>query len=272
MEYHTVGKIVWASDVHLNFLSKVADRQRFYTDIASWGPDAVVISGDIAESHNVVELIAELESHVNAPVLFVLGNHDFYRSSVKRVKESVAHLGYLPKSGLSGVVALSESTALVGVDGWGDCRNGDYENSRLTMSDWLWIEELNVAYLKGKQELKKTLQKLADRDARLLKKRVTMALKNGFKRIIIVTHVPPFENACFCAGRKSTSDGLPFFSSQILGTTIKPIAAQHQDVTFTWICGHTHSRVELQVMPNLVVHVAHAAYYYPTVAGEIEYE
>lgn len=264
-----MSKIVWTSDIHLNFLSKIADRKAFYEDIRNRNPDCVVISGDIAESHNVVKLLQEMQTSLQIPVYFVLGNHDFYRSNVKDVKASVAHLGYLPNLG---VLPLSESTALVGVDSWGDCRNGDYENSKLTMSDWLYITELNKAYLTGRTALKTALQKLADRDARVLKKNVLTALKTGFKRIIIITHVPPFENASYNAGRKSGNDGLPFFSSQILGTMIKPIAEQNPNIDFLWLCGHTHSKVSLQVLQNLEIRVAQSEYYYPTVAGVLDYE
>ncbi len=266
-------KLVWASDIHLNFINGTGidrnARELFYADILNRNPDCVVISGDIAESHNVVELLQEVELSVGAPLYFVLGNHDFYRSSVKAVKESVKHMGYIPNMG---VIPLSASTALVGVDAWGDCRNGDYENNTMTMSDWLYIEELNAAYLKGPAKLKKALQKLADADAQLLAKRVTKAVAGGFKRIIIVTHVPPFENACLNSGRKSTPSGLCFFSSRILGETIEPIAREHSEVDFLWLCGHTHSRVTLHVRENLEVRVAGAEYYYPQVNGVIEYD
>jgi predicted phosphohydrolase len=230
----------------------------------------MVISGDIAESHDVAGHIEDIETAVRAPVYFVLGNHDFYGSSVKKVKASVKHLSHLDQIPL---ISLSETTALVGVDAFsGDCRNGNYDNSRLTMSDWLHIDDLRGPYGRGKQELKKALQKLADGYARKLKRRVLRAISEGFKRIIIVTHAPPFENACLYAGKKSTPDGLCFFSSQCLGTTIEPIAKQFPNIDFLWLCGHTHSKVTLNVLKNLQVRVAGAEYFYPTVVEEIKYE
>ncbi len=261
-----MGTIIWLSDIHLNFLNEKM-RSDFYAKIPSC--DHIVISGDIAESHNVLTFIADMEMATGTPVHFVLGNHDFYGSSIKNVRACSKKLNWIPRN--MGT-PLSDTTILVGVDGWGDCRNGDYENSRLTMSDWLYIEELNKAYLQGSVKLKKALQKIADDDAKKLAKRVTTALANGFKRIIIVTHVPPYENACLNAGRKSTPDGLCFFSSQILGTTIEPIARANPDIDFLWLCGHTHSKVALHVLKNLEVRVAGSEYYYPTIAEEIKYE
>lgn len=262
-------KIVWTSDIHLNFLSEIEERNKFYSDILQRNPDCVVISGDIGEAPDVIQYVTEIETYISKPVYFVLGNHDFYESSIKATRQSVKHLGYL---GSKQLIKLSEDTALIGVDGWGDCRNGDYENSRLTMSDWLYIKELKKAYLSGSQALKKELQRIADGDAAKLSRRVQKAVKNGFKRIIIVTHVPPYEEACLNSGRKSTPSGLPFFSSRILGDKIEPIAKQNPNIDFLWLCGHTHSKVDLNVLANLRILVAESAYYYPTVAGEIEYD
>lgn len=255
-------KLIWCSDIHLNFLRNFDDRNDFYTCIKEADGDAVIVSGDIAESHNVVPLLKEMCDTTRLPVFFVLGNHDYYGSNIASVKRSLRHFSYLPRENY---VALSESTALLGVDGWGDCRNGDYDNSRLTMSDWLHIEDLKKGHLHGMDKLKTVLQYLADKDARALKRKTLKAIKEGFKRIIIITHVPPFEEASLHAGRKSTPDGLPFFSSQILGSTILPIAKKNPGVDFLWLSGHTHSRVKYKACDNMVCKVAKAKYYYPQI-------
>lgn len=256
-------KLIWASDVHLNFLyNKEELRYEFYDKLREVKGDSVLITGDIAESHNVVFFLSEMQEAVGIPVYFVLGNHDFYGSSVLKVKQSVKHLGYLPKN--MGT-PLSDDTILIGVDGWGDCRNGDYENSRLVMSDWLYIDDLRKEYGRGMQCLKTQLMKLADMDASKLKRRVLKAIRDGFKRIIIATHVPPFEEVCLCAGRKSTPSGLPFFSSQCLGTTILPIAKKFPNIDFLWLSGHTHSRAKHKPCNNLQSKVAKAEYYFPQI-------
>ena len=265
-----MGKLLWMSDIHLNF---VRDASFFNAEVKNsvdqYGISHVLVTGDIAESHNVIPYITDMECAIGIPVHFVLGNHDFYGSSIKKTRESVMHLNYLRRN--TGT-PISSTTILIGVDGWGDCRNGDYENSRLVMSDWLYIDELRIAHGKGSAKLKTALQKIADTDARLLACRVKKAITDGFKRIIIATHVPPYEGACLYAGRKSTPDGLCFFSSRILGECIEPIAKAHTDIDFLWLCGHTHSKVVLHVRENLEVRVAGSEYYYPTVAGVIDYE
>jgi len=257
--------LIWVSDIHLNFINKEA-RKDFYKMLEG---NVIVISGDIGESHNVVSLIKEMGSETKLPVYFVLGNHDYYGSSLKEVKKSVRKFGYLSQFNY---IPLSEDTTLLGVDGWGDCRNGDYENSRLTMSDWLYIDDLRKGYGQSQEKLKETIQTLSDKDARSLKRKVNKAVKLGYKKVIIVTHVPPFEEACLLAGRKSTPSGLPFFSSKILGDSILPIANKNPEVDFLWLCGHTHSRVTYKPSDNMTVKVAKAEYYFPRVEEVIRVE
>lgn len=254
-------KLIWTSDIHLNFLGEKG-RLDFYTTIKKKKPGAVIVSGDIAESHNVVPILTGMQDYLGVPVYFVLGNHDFYGSGLKAVKDSVKRLNCLTNS--EGI-ALTKKTFMVGVDGWGDCRNGDYENSHITMSDWLYIDDLRKGYGQGRKELKETLQKLADVDAIDLKRKVVQALTNGYKKIIIVTHVPPFAEACLYAGTKSTPSGLCFWSSKILGDTILPIAQKNPDVDFLWLSGHTHSRATYKPCENMTVKVAEAQYYFPVV-------
>ncbi len=156
------------------------------------------------------------------------------------------------------------------MDGWGDCRYGDYENSRLTMSDWIYIDDLRKGYGKGMAELKTTLQALADKDAEFLKKKVTLAAQT-YKKIIIVTHVPPFEEAALHAGKKSTPSGLPFFASKCLGEAILPIAKQNPDIEFIWLSGHTHSRAKYKPCNNMTVKVAKSEYYFPQVEAVFDF-
>ena len=266
-------KLIWASDVHLNFLHKNEEARRaFYLQLKEAEGDSILITGDIAESHNVVLYIEEMQERTGKPVYFVLGNHDFYGTSVLNVKQSVNHLNYLPKN--MGT-PLSEDTILIGVDGWGDTRNGDYDNGRLIMSDWIYIDDLRKEYGKGMAKLKVQLMKLADADARKLERRVLKALSeriecesghvNKYTKIIIASHVPPFEESCLHAGRKSTPSGLPFFSSRCLGDTILPIAKKHPEVDFLWLSGHTHSRATFHAAPNLTSKGAKAEYYFPQI-------
>lgn len=255
-------KLIWLSDIHLNFLNERL-RKEFYDTLVSADGDLVVISGDIGESQNFVSYIKEMGEHTKLPIFFVMGNHDYYGSSVKNVRKKVKKFCWL---GNDEGQALSETTFLTGVDGWGDCRLGDFEGSKLVMSDWIYISDLYKAYGTGiKSSLKNVLQRLADNDAAQLKSNVEKAVSKGYRKIIITTHVPPFEEASLHLGKPGGPDGLPFYASKCLGDAILPIAESNPQLDFLWLSGHTHSRATYKPLSNMTVKVAKAEYYRPTV-------
>lgn len=259
----------WISDVHLNFLS-LSQRMEFYEQLKG---DSVLISGDIAESHNICLILGEMAEVVKSPIYFVLGNHDFYGSSAVKVRKAVKALKkplcWLPKR--KGV-KLNKYTALTGQDGWADARIGDPANSRIVMNDWIYIEELFQGYAGGSQErLWECMRKLADRDAAELKKNIEYwAKRPRIEQIISVTHVPPFESCALHNGRKSTPSGLPYYTSKVIGDVLIEVADKYRHINFLHLSGHTHSQANVSVRPNLTVRVAKAEYFKPQIEAIIE--
>jgi predicted phosphohydrolase len=123
-------KLLWVTDPHLNFLSRRA-RQRFGRALAAHG-DALLVTGDIAESPSLVRILRDLAGSYAKSVYFVLGNHDFYGSSIVRTGQLAAEISGRRLHWLTraGAVRLSEETALVGHDGFYDGRNGT------PLNDW----------------------------------------------------------------------------------------------------------------------------------------
>src|SRR5262245_13897401 len=120
-------RLAWATDIHLNFLSP-AQARSFYCKVGETAPDAVLLSGDIAEAPSVERYLLEMAEHLQRPLYFVLGNHDFYGGSIQDVRARMAALSaehrWLRWLNVAGVVPLTEETALVGHDGWADGRLG----------------------------------------------------------------------------------------------------------------------------------------------------
>ena len=83
-------KLAWATDVHLNFLTTMA-RRRFLEPIREQA-DALVVTGDIAESNSLGAMLMVMDSLVGRPIYFVLGNHDFYKGSVAGTRSAVAEM------------------------------------------------------------------------------------------------------------------------------------------------------------------------------------
>jgi hypothetical protein len=117
-------RLAWATDIHLDHAGESA-RRKFCQSVKEQA-DALVVTGDIAESRILGSALTALAALTERPVYFVLGNHDFYRGSIADTRRQVAYvvgdtegLVYLSQSG---VVELTPNTALIGHDGWADVK------------------------------------------------------------------------------------------------------------------------------------------------------
>ena len=266
-------KLAWLTDIHINFLEK-NERLQFYKKIIRKKCDGILISGDIAEGNSIVDLLTEMADTIQKPLYFVLGNHDYYFSSVTGVIKDVtkltkAHSGLFWLN-IAGIQVLSENTILLGQDGWADGRLGDYQNSRVVLDDSRLIAELFQKKVLGKNQLLQKMQSLADIDAKKLKSNLFKAISHNAKKIIVLTHVPPFKETCLYQGKISGDDWLPFFGSKAMGDVLLEIAQQNPDVEFLVLCGHTHGKACYSPLNNLMVKAGGAEYYKPAIQEVIE--
>ena len=261
-------KLVWLTDIHLNFIDEYA-RQIFYQKIIDTHCHAVLISGDIAEAPSVSTLMKEMAAQLKIPIYFILGNHDYYRGQVTEVREAMSDLTksqkllyWLPASGMQ---RLNENTLLIGQDGWADGRFGDYQNSRVILNDSRMIADLFQETIIGKDQLLEKMQQLADADAERLHHDLKLAVSQNPKKIIVLTHVPPFKEACMHLGKMSDDDWLPYFSSKVTGDVLMQVAKESAQIEFLVLSGHTHSEAYYQPLNNLCVKAGKAEYYRPEV-------
>jgi len=195
--------------------------------------DALVVSGDIAESNSLDEILRQMDAVLTMPVYFVLGNHDFYRGDVAGIRSAVAgmvsgakNLVYLSQAG---VVELLPSTALVGHDGWPDARLGDFDGSNVIFNDFLLIDELrhwNNPYTLDRPALRKALQALGDEAAGYLKGVLPLAAEQ-YPHVIVATHVPPIREAAWYQGRPSGDEYLPFVCCKAVGDVLLEVARSY---------------------------------------------
>ena len=257
-------RLAWLTDIHLNFVDARAVRG-FFESVAEEA-DALAISGDIGESHNVCHYLRTIEEIVEKPIYFVLGNHDFYRGSIPQVRRIVSglanesrHLKYLTAMG---VEELTPRTVIIGHDGWPDAGFGDYLGSDVILNDHLLIAELLVCWngvSLDKQRLKPILTALAEEAARHFEG-VLAAAASKYPNVIAVTHVPPFREAAWYQGKTSAEDFLPYFASKAVGDVIVRVMQAHPNSSLLVLCGHTHGGGQLQVLDNLRVLTGEAKY------------
>lgn len=277
-------RLAWATDIHLDFLGDDAVR-RFAAELAAPRADALILSGDLSHAELLEHHLRLLSQGVPGPVYFVLGNHDYYGSSIAAVRQAVRELGlrrprlcWLPAAG---VVRLTERTALVGIDGWADARLGAPETTPVVLNDFFHIEELAArvdpvararpAYFRAtdRSGLHAELRARGDAEAAACRALLGEALA-AYERVVVVTHVPPFAAACWHEGRTSDDDWLPYFTCAAVGEVLRELAAGAPDRDITVLCGHTHGVGEAAVLPNLRVLTGGAEYRRPVLQRVLE--
>lgn len=257
-------RLVWLSDIHLNFLN-TAGVASFLEDVALTEPAAVAISGDIGEAPDFTHYLLRLAERIQRPILFVLGNHDFYGSSIAAVREQARHLvresplvRYLP---VFEIIQLSASTAIVGHDGWGDGRAGAGGQSPVELADFDHIQDLKGLTRPQRQA---KLNLLGEEAAQHYRRVLPTALER-FRHVFVLTHVPPFPESCWHQGRMADREWQPHFVCQAAGDALRELALRFPAARMTVLCGHTHSPGHVQVLPNLEVLTAAAEYGRPMI-------
>ena len=264
-------RLVWTTDPHLNHVP-VQQWERWITTIASHGPDGVVISGDISEGDDVVFQLRRIAQSLTVPIYFVLGNHDFYQSSIGSTRQNVICasrdsrlLHYLTDTT---AVQLAERVFLVGEDGWGDATEGDFEGSPIRLNDFRLIEDFRSA---DPGHWKQQLQQLGAESADRLSAKLD-ALPSDTRHALVITHVPPYRDACWYEGKTTDDNWAPFFVCGQVGRVLRRASESRPECQFTVLCGHTHHAGVAIIASNLVVHTGAADYGHPDIEGLVSME
>lgn len=244
-------RAVWLTDLHLNFLSS-STIASFLKKVGQKQPNIILVTGDTGESHDAFEYL-EMISKV-APTWYVLGNHDYWGSSIKSVRKIALERNWTSRSiWLSDLspVKLTENTTLVGIDGWGDGQCGNAMTSQIWMNDWDRIHELKLASQQGAIERITQLNALGVQEGQRLKEKLDQV--ESTKNLLVATHVPPFPDACWHNGERSNPNWLPWYACVGVGKVLSDFVIERPDVNVTVLCGHTHGKGVYQHLPNLIV-------------------
>ena len=123
-----IHNLLWMSDLHLD-QAPTKNCRKLLRDLKNAEYDAAVITGDTAASATLVPHLKAL-AHACAPrpLFVVLGNHDFYGSSLiatqGEVRSALPQGSNLHHLQDHGVVWLNKHTVLIGHHGWADARCG----------------------------------------------------------------------------------------------------------------------------------------------------
>lgn len=260
-------RIAWMTDIHLNFLG-TAQIEDWLSTIKKDDYDAMLITGDIGEADSLQDYLIRIADYLGIPIYFVLGNHDYYGSSIQNVRANVRRLnaahGQLHWLSEQGVVKFSDTVGLIGHGAWGDGGYGDFLGSELMLNDYHLIQDL--CNLEPNQRLVK-LRALGQASALYIQRNLSIALER-FEHVYVALHVPPFQEACWYAGKTPLDDDdyLPHFTCKAVGDVLLDIAEQYPTKQITVLCGHTHGSGEAMMRANLHVITEGAEYGQPMIA------
>lgn len=251
--------IAWITDIHLDHLTS-DEIERFMREIDAAAPDCVLIGGDTATAPRLEGDLKMIAEALQRPIYFVLGNHDFYGGSIAGIYETFKRNGlqsewlhWLPASE---VVALTEHTGLIGHGCFADGRLGRAEQSRILFNDYFHIDEFVRV---GPQQRFALMNELGDQAAGMVRKMLSGAVQQ-FSSLYLLTHVPPFREACWHEGRITHAEFLPHLSCKAVGDVLLEIMGAHPECHLTVLSGHTHGSGEVHILPNLKVITGGAEY------------
>lgn len=291
--YIFMKNYVWMTDVHFDFLGSNLQEQREnieyvlsevfgnVSDIAG-----IFITGDISNGHYIIDHLKIVSNYLgNTQLYFVCGNHDFYTSSTEVIRKNIDSLVKSRKSKKNmhyltqcEPVRLSDTVYITGDDGWYDALYSNYKESSFLMNDWFSIGDFSISgasrnnkYLINKDVIVSVARGLASDSADRLSIKVTTLLQTNksVSEIIILTHVPPFEEASWHDGARADRNSLPWYSSKIMGMMLRDLATTYPHVKFNVFAGHTHSRYSNQISKNLFINVGPSKYSQPNISGII---
>ncbi|MHC4266991.1 MAG: metallophosphoesterase family protein [Planctomycetota bacterium] len=252
-------RIAWLTDLHLEFIEP-DELHAFVGHLIHSMPDIVLVGGDTGTADKLASFFQFLEMRLERPIYFVLGNHDYYHGSITQVRaiaeklsKSAQWLYWLP---IQGVVPISVTTGLIGHGSWADGRLGNGNASQVELNDYYMIKEL-----KGLSPQRRFIQlaRLGDQAAEYFGKLLPKACAQ-FSSIILLTHVPPFRDACWHEGEISNDEYLPHFACKAVGDVLVSVMKKYPKCKLTVLCGHTHSKGEVNILPNLYVKTGSAQY------------
>lgn len=265
-------KMIWCSDIHLDHCYDKKYLNDFFEGINYKKPDYLVISGDISQDNSCEMIYHDMSQRIDCEILFVLGNHDYYHGSFSETNKKIfeicennKNLIWLDKKS---IIELTNNTCIVGHIGWADGRSGDYDKSDIELNDYYLISEFKGLNKTRRLEL---MQAKSDESVEYIKKYLPVALEK-YNHVYLVTHAPPYKEACYYQGNMSNDDWLPHFTNFALGQVINEIYKEFEEKKLTVLCGHSHGEASYKPnnTNNFVVYAPEIEYGAPKIASVFE--
>lgn len=231
-------RIALASDIHTEIVAPDYYQQTAYTKILRTA-DVVVLAGDIAVTPGGLRSVADwLRSNTHAPILFILGNHEYYQQIFpSALRDYHAALSDIPGAHLleKSQVRLA-GVRFLGCTLWTDFAGGRHLAACETgMSDFALITDGETGKpIRAVRLAKEHAASVAWFDAQF---------PNSMPTVVITHHAPSFlSNHPRFAGSSITGGFCANLDDRILSWRPK-----------LWIHGHLHDPVEYTIGKTTIV-------------------
>jgi len=244
-------RLGWVTDLHLNDQSNSL-RKKFIENLLKLQLEALLITGDLFEGEGYLADLKELAETLSLPLYFVLGNHDYYQTSIRKRREEVQKLNHPLLHFLTdeSPCLLTKSVALTGHDGWADATVGNFLGSTIRLRDYKEIEELQNL---SPNDLKEQLHLLGKEAAASLKAKIEEAFEQA-DTLILAMHSPPFVEACRYGEKVADEEWAPHFVSGQVGEMLIALFRKYPQKRATLFAGHCHNKAHYQPLDNLTVY------------------
>lgn len=241
-------RLAWVTDLHL----QEEGIDEITGVIEAQGVEGVISTGDLCDGLPFVDHLRALRDRLGLPIYFILGNHERYGSSISVAADAAIELDAEP--GLFYLtnrdwIDLHGEAALIGHDSWADGRDGDFLNSPVEVRDASQIVDFS-GRLRG--ERLEIVQQLGDAAALILEERLTTAFSHR-DRVILAMHPAPYREAAQYEGTIASDFIAPHFVCHAVGQMALRVMRRHPEKELLILCGHAHSRCQVEMRPNLTV-------------------
>ncbi|TNF91966.1 MAG: hypothetical protein EP297_14595 [Gammaproteobacteria bacterium] len=208
--------------------------------------DVLILAGDIGTGMNVAKWVAEQAARLEIPVIFVLGNHEFYHNDFLTFIDEIKTWF---KENAPGVHLLECDTLILGgvrflgTTLWTDYKAAEPEFTQIetmTNAESNWSDHLAISFNNSRRFLPNDALEAHKNSLDWLKHQLAIPFSG---KTVVVTHHAP-SNAC------ERSNNTFNISSGCFQSQLDYLMGDGIDL---WAFGHTHSNIDANIKGTRLV-------------------
>jgi 3',5'-cyclic-AMP phosphodiesterase len=247
---------IWLTDTHFNFLNHVS-LISFFQKLKKIEADGIFLTGDISNGSHVISHLELLQKETGVALYFTLGNHDFFRTFISEMKQSLRNLQnekliYLTQQK---PITLAPGIGLIGHDGWYDAGWRNPLTPFIFLWDWYFIKDFRSLF--GTKERMALIRSLASEAEEFISKNLEAALEK-YSTVYLLTHFPPWPEESDKFYGLLEKFWMPYNSSKLVADSILQIMKKHPNKKLIILSGHTHIGGRKNIATNIELRVGSA--------------